>query len=91
MYAREVRSEVCQRSTQAVIATFRDMARAAPMDAVSAKLGGGGVAALEDWQVSRDRCPAYGDRQPGESAVELVSDVPENDRNRLRGVWPKVG
>jgi hypothetical protein len=50
-----------------------------------------GAAALEAWQVSRHRWPAYGDLQPGESGEELVSDVPESDRNRLRRVWPKVG
>lgn len=71
------------------IAVFRDMVRTASMDAVSVKLGGG-VAALEAPQVSRGQCPVYSDLQPGESA-ELVTDVPEGDRNRLRRMWPKVG
>jgi hypothetical protein len=71
------------------IAVFRDMVQTASIDAVSVKLGGG-VAALEAPQVSRDQCPVYSDLQPSESA-ELVSDVPESNRNRLQRVWPKVG
>jgi hypothetical protein len=63
------------------------------MDAVYVKLGGRGVfrealckgaAAFEARHVSQDQCPAYGDLQPGESAEELVSDVPKSDRNRLQ-------
>jgi len=45
VYACEVRSDSCQRSTHAVIAALCDMVRTASMDPVSAKLGGGGVAA----------------------------------------------
>lgn len=50
------------------------------------------MASLKIWRLSRDWCPAYGDLQLGESTEELVSKIPESNRNgfKLRRVQSQI-